>query len=514
MTVSNDQQRLTDRTVHLGTQTLAIALGTAFTLCVGLPLQIYVARVLGAADLGIFSLLEALTNWIAGLLSFGVAPTVVRFIPQHLEKDEFQAIERMLRRGAIVLAVASVAGYVAILALIPLASPWWPELSRYAGVTAVMGLLTPLGLFLFFFQQGLRGFQEIRYLVIGSSLLQLTAKAVLTVALLAAGFGLFGYAAAVVASTAFAVLYMYVGLRNKIAGLPRGTEPPSKAQTVAWRSYARTMYGSSLLGLTAVRLDRFVLGFLFGPSPVGVWSVVTQLYVLPNVILNMFIMAAVPMFSAAQARNDGAERQHIFHLVTDWSVRAGLPLILFFLIFGDLLLRMYGPDFAASGTYALWLLTGAQFANLVFGPLGYMLNMTGYEKLVLRFSAAQAMLTLAGFVILVPLFGLNGTAVTVAAAIVFLNAAEFTVARQKLGLKWWSSRYAKWLLPAIVAGASLLALREFAPMWHAALELAGAFLLVNFIFHLVSLMQGLNHDDRALILHTRDRLGLAKSVAP
>ena len=80
--------------MRLGTQALVLFLGNAFpNLCLGLPLQIYVARVLGAADLGVFSLIEAATGLLSGLLSFGIAAAVVKFIPQHLEKGEFQSIK-------------------------------------------------------------------------------------------------------------------------------------------------------------------------------------------------------------------------------------------------------------------------------------------------------------------------------------------------------------------------------------------------------------------------------------
>jgi hypothetical protein len=42
-----------------------------------------------------------------------------------------------------------------MLLLIPLFLPWWPELTQYKNVIVVMALLTPLGLLLFFLQQGL-----------------------------------------------------------------------------------------------------------------------------------------------------------------------------------------------------------------------------------------------------------------------------------------------------------------------------------------------------------------------
>jgi O-antigen/teichoic acid export membrane protein len=266
------------------------------------------------------------------------------------------------------------------------------------------------------------------------------------------------------------------------------------------------MYGNSLLGLVSGRLDRFLLAWFSGPASLGVWSVVNQLYVLPNVILNILLAASVPMVSAAHAREDSAERQHLFHLVTDWTVRAALPLILFFLVFGDLFLRIYGEQFAASGKYALWMLSVAAAINLSFGPLGYMLNMTGLEKAALRLAAVQAMLTLAGLVILVPPFGLNGAAMTIAGAIVFINLAEFVVARRRLGLIWWSPRYMKWLLPSVVATGAGIALRMLGPMDSATVESIIGFLIVYIVFQIASVAQGLNQDDRLLLADLRARI--------
>ncbi len=501
----SDQQRLAASTVRLGTQALVLLLGNAFTLCVGLPLQIYVARVLGASGLGTFALIDAITGFVAGLLAFGIAPTVVRFIPQHLEKGEFASIRLLLRRGVTVLALAGAIGCAGMLLFMPLLLRWWPDLAEYRSVIDVMALLIPLGLLMFFFQQGLRGFQEIRYLVFGSSMLQLTVKALVTVVLLAWGFGLVGYATAVVTSTTVALVWMSVGLWRKAMTLPQNIESNLEKSAAGWRSYALVMYSNSLLGLTTGRLDRFVLAWFFGSSPLGVWSVVNQLYVLPNIILNILLAASVPMFSAAHAREDGAERQHLFHLVTDWSVRAALPLILFFFIFGDLLLRMYGEEFARSGTYGLWVLSAAQVVNLGFGPLGYMLNTSGLERSALRLATVQALLTVAGLLILVPIWGLNGTAITFACAIVFINFTESFVARRKLGLRWWSPRYAKWLLPTVIASAAGMALRTFMPTFVVP-ELVGGFLTLYLAFHIASMAQGLHQDDRVLFVSVASRI--------
>ena len=93
-------------TRRLGGQATVIFLGNLFTLAVGLPLQVYVARVLGAEGLGTFSLLEAGVATLSGLLALGIAPTLVKYIPEHLEKREYGCIRKLLRGGALILAAA------------------------------------------------------------------------------------------------------------------------------------------------------------------------------------------------------------------------------------------------------------------------------------------------------------------------------------------------------------------------------------------------------------------------
>jgi hypothetical protein len=68
-------------TRQLGSQTLYVLFGNLFTLSVGLPLQILVARVIGTAELGVSGLIDGAVSTANGFLGFGIAPTMVRFIP-------------------------------------------------------------------------------------------------------------------------------------------------------------------------------------------------------------------------------------------------------------------------------------------------------------------------------------------------------------------------------------------------------------------------------------------------
>ena len=102
-----------------------------------------------------------------------------------------------------------------------------------------MGLLLPLGLVMFLLQQALRGFQEIRYMILGSSILQLTVKAMVTIAAFAAGLHLIGYVLATVIATAFGVLWMGYGLLKRVRALPRtGVEEEPAVLRPEWRRFA------------------------------------------------------------------------------------------------------------------------------------------------------------------------------------------------------------------------------------------------------------------------------------
>ncbi len=489
---------------RIGGQGTVFLAGNVFTLVVGFPLQIFVARVLGAKDLGVFSLLEAAVGIASGLLAFGLAPTLVKFIPEYLEQHRYGNLRTLVRNGVLILlASGGLAIGIALLA-IPLGERHWPELAVRNDAMRLMALLIPLGMLAFFLQQGLRGFQEIRYMVLGSSIVQLTAKAILTVAFLGLGLELVGYIGAVVLSVALAVVWMAVGLWRRIAALPRGDAVDAGAIRT-WRRFASIQYAGSLVGMGASHLDRFLLGFLGGVELVGVLAIVRQLQQLPVMFLQMFLSVVSPMFSAAHARGDWREAQHIYHLTTDWVMRLSAPLLIFLSVFASPLLALYGVEFAEKGTRVLVILVAAQFANLAAGPVGNLLNMSGMEKPLLRLSIWAAVLEIVGLVLLVPGLGLEGVALTLAASVVFNNGLALWIARQRLGLRWADARYRRWIAPALAASVVAIGFRAFAPDAGAVMLLA-ALILLYAAFHGVSLLQGLHKDDRELLGYVWARL--------
>ncbi|HVZ53581.1 MAG TPA: oligosaccharide flippase family protein, partial [Pseudolabrys sp.] len=391
---------------RLGVATLYVLLGNVFTLLVGFPLQIYVTRVLGAEGVGAFGLLEAAAATAASFLGFGIAPAAMRFLPAHLERGEYGEVRGLVRSGGALIAMVGVAAYLVLLALLPVVDRVWPALAPYRWEAAIMGLFVPLGLCIHFFQQSLRGLQEIRQVILGSSVLQLTLKALFTVAAFAIGLRLNGYIFAAVCSTLVATLWLAYVLWRRLGTLPAAQ--PTKTSYPQWFHYALISYSGALLGAATSGLDRFAVGGMIGAGAVGVLMVARMLQGLPEQFNQMLLMVGAPLLSAAHARGDRAERAHIFHLMTDWSVRLSMPLVLFLLIFAHPVLALYGPAFAERGVLPLQILVGAQFFSLLCGPVGNVAMMSGLERPSFYLSVVNAVLVVGLYFALIPSFQLTG----------------------------------------------------------------------------------------------------------
>jgi O-antigen/teichoic acid export membrane protein len=88
-----------------------------------------------------------------------------------------------------------------------------------------------------------------------------------------------------------------------------------------------------------------------------------------------------------------------------------LPLFVLTLGFPEWVLGLFGPNFVGGAT-ALRILALGQLINILAGPIGVVLLMTGNERQSLYVSVISlAMLAICCFT-LIPAYGLNGAAMT------------------------------------------------------------------------------------------------------
>lgn len=496
---------------RLGLQATYFFIGNVFTLLVGFPLQVFVVRKLGANELGLFSFTEGVMGVVAAILGFGLAPTLVKFIPVCLEKKDYQGAALLIKKGSFWLLGFGVLGMVLSSLLFPLMQYIWTPLAQYPLLVISMSTLIPITLMMYFLQQALRGFQEIGFLVFSNSFVQLGLKAVMAVVFLMVGLGLTGYVTAVVVSSLVTCLLLALGLRNKLRTLPSTGAAGTPAFDPEWRQYAKVMYGNSLLSLGASYLDRFLLGVIGGAIPVGIMMVVKQLQQMPGVFLQMFMAVITPMLSSAHARGNRNEQHQLLHFTIDWVLRLSTPLCIFLLVFSYPLLAMFGDEFARSGEVALRILVVAQFVHMAISPMSAFLTVSGKEGFLLRLAVWEQGVIIVAMAILVPWLGVTGAALALAINLIWLNLMMLTVTRETLAFPWLDRRYLRLLLPTIltvaVAGSVV---RTSGQLDIPALILA--LLLLYVVYAVAYCMQGLQQDDRILLAYLKEQLKVKRGV--
>ena len=483
---------------RLGIASLYVVLGNAYTLVVGLPLQIYVSHVLGPDGVGVYGLLEAVVTTIAAFLDLGIGSVTIRFLPAYLQCGEYGKALGLVRLGGTILITVGIVAYGIMLLSLPWIGTLWPEVTVYRKEIAIMGLLIPLGLLTYFLQQSLRGFQEIRHIVLGS-VLQLSSKTVLTLGAFAIGLRLYGYVSAMVLGTLCGFLWLLyqVHARTRILS----DAEASTSEYSQWYRYAFISFSAgSLVVIAETGLDRFLVGGFIGSGAVGVLLIARQLQSFPERFNQMLLMIGAPLLSAAYGRHDHRERQHIYCLMTDWSVRCSLPLVLFFIAYGHPVLALYGPEFANRGTLPLQILVAAQFFGSLCGPLGNVALMSGLERHYLFITIASALLLAVLLFVLIPHFGLVGAAIAIASSILFVNLGTMFLVKRKLNLHWWDKRYRAWL-PQAGANLLLVLLVCYLPLNLGAIELLMLLATMYALALFVSIPFGMHEDDRDLFSH-------------
>ena len=493
---------------RLAGQSGLVMAGNAFTLLVGFPFQIFLARTLGAEQLGAFSLFEVIAQTAAALAGLGLSYTIVRFLPEHVTLGKHRHVRLLL---GTVLAVTLLAGSIAAATVTiggRLLVDWLPELQSYSHLFPLAGAMTLLGMLVGLSAQALRAFLDIRYMVLIGSFLQLTVKVAIAVALLWLGWELFGYLIAVIASLALALAGMLWGLRRHLANLVRTDEEVLPETRKTWWAYSRTLYASSLLGMAAAPVERVLIGVTIDLASLGIWSAVRQLQSLPQAFLQIVVTVVAPMFVRANADGESSEVRHLYHIAADWVGRLGFPLLIFMAVFGDRVLGLYGEAFSAAGHWPLLILVSGQFVNLATGPVGAMLIMLGQERTMLRIGFITDALFFIALLTLAPPFGLAGVATASALSVVCLNFAAVYVMKRKLGVGWWSARYRRLTAPVLTCIAAALVV-EYEGLASSAWDLALALVATYALFSLVYISRGLSSEDRAIYRKVRAGLGLA-----
>lgn len=409
------------------TRDAALALGmTSLAQALALVLQVVLARALGPVEFGAFSFAIAFLGICLIFAKCGLDTALVRLVAACQAAGDAAGL-----RGAVRFATrfAPIAGACVgiVAAALMMATGGAPVPLLVIGLAAA---IVPVAARSELNAAALRGFRRLGAALTGDGIVRplvtlgaLAALWAMAPAWLTAAGALtvFGIGTCVSAFFSSTVLGRHV---------PAGSAPVSREQARGWLLLGMSLMIANGSLVTMYALDALLLGVLRTPVEAGFFSVAARIALFVLFVMNAAQLAAAPRLAAA--RDDRLRLRTLVRHVNQLSVVAGIAVAALFLLAAEPLLALFGTEFVA-GAPALRILVLAQLINVMTGPTGVLLSMTGRERTyaVLLVSGLGLQLVLA--LALIPRFGLSGAAVAGLLAHAAWNLVAAVVLRRSLG---------------------------------------------------------------------------------
>ncbi|HEU4688300.1 MAG TPA: polysaccharide biosynthesis C-terminal domain-containing protein, partial [Vicinamibacterales bacterium] len=356
----------------------------------------------------------------------------------------------------------------------------WPVLSAPFGIAILVFVLAfPLRLF----AAALQGLQDLTYLG-GVQLAAWVTSAVLSVALVFAGFGLYGLVAGWTVTQLLVPALAWRRLRGRFpTALPKSV---SVTWTTAGGGRLQRGLWVSLNQVAQVLLsgtDLIVVGWLLGPSAVVIYSCTGRLVTLLAIQPQMFMQMAIPALSELQAR---ASRQQLFTMASTMSqamlLCSGAIACLVLGVNRGFVEWWVGLEHFGGVMLTVMLLISMLLRHLNLA-VGYTLYSVGYERHLAMTALADGVLTLLLMWPCISLFGPSGAALAsiIGVVVVSLPSNVRALAREAQVSAIETLRpIAAWGLRCCLSGAAVVAIVTFTPprgLWlvPAAIAIAGLY---------------------------------------
>jgi O-antigen/teichoic acid export membrane protein len=179
--------------------------------------------------------------------------------------------------------------------------------------------------------------------------------------------------------------------------------------------------------------DILMVGAMLGPREAGIYAAAAKTATLVGFFLMAMNAVAAPMIASFWAKRDITSLRKMVRTATRWVLLPSLVLTVVLVIFGHEVLTLFGPQFRI-GYFPLVVLTIGWLVNCSVGPVGYLMNLTGYHGSSVRVYAVTAALNVMMNGLLIPEFGIRGAAVATSCAMITWNVWLYVLVQRHLRL--------------------------------------------------------------------------------
>jgi O-antigen/teichoic acid export membrane protein len=408
--------------------------GAAFSLRVtgagmGFIFNVVLARLLGAEGAGIYYLALAITGIGALISTVGIPDALLRFIAAHAAHGEWDKVAGVYRLGVKI----STAAAVVCTALLIGVAPWLCE-SVFAdpaltGPLRIMALAVLPMTLITLHGMALKSLKR----VITGTVVEGFGISLISLPLLFALGRFMGVDGAVLAYVLAAFVMLLAGVHFWRRATPHLKGLPGSFKTRLLMVTSVPMLWIDAMDVAVQQSGILLLGVWASTEEVGIYGAVARLVIVMTFVFSTVKSVVSPRFAELYARDDQRAISVLARSTSMFLVLFALPVVVPLIVVPGWVLSLFGPGFAAGGA-ALAIFAVGHFIRVALSPSGYLLMMTGHEKLLRNTVVACGGLNVALSIILIPRYGMIGAASSTAFTFALMGVIATVLVRWKLSM--------------------------------------------------------------------------------
>ncbi|MFC2150766.1 oligosaccharide flippase family protein, partial [Calditrichota bacterium] len=380
------EQRFTSNVKTVSRQSLVFFLGTLFFAVTGYLFKIYLARTLGAEAIGLYDLGMVMVSLCWMISHFGLPQSAIRYVAIYNQSGESAKLNTLLTNSSALVFISSlVLGGLLYLYRSDVAV--FLEAPKLEDLMIYFLPIVPLGALAALYASMLNGFKEVAWRTVITTFIQLPVRIVATIGFIVIlGWSVKGLISGHTIAFISSVALLTLIIRKRNRALQWIPVRFSKVElTAVWndiRPYASVMFLISIFSLLLARVNHVLLSINLDTESVGIFStVVTTILYVPLLLTSVNSIFA-PIIAELHSSGDHKLLGTLFKTITKWISGFTFPLVFTIILYRETFMGFYGSEFLAGTTPLAWM-AAAAFIDVSVGSVGYMLLMSGNQRLEL-----------------------------------------------------------------------------------------------------------------------------------
>lgn len=454
---------------------------------------IFLARMLGPVDFGLYALALTLFNILTLAVVCGIDVGVVKFVSHHLVEGQFREAKATFVAAALIAfgsGLISAVGLTLLAPFIAIVVYGKPEITLSLRLFAVA---IPFATTTIVLLSALQAFQIVRYTILVKYLWEPVAKFMFAAVLVWAGLQLPGVLISITLALAISASLVASAAHRLVSDSAEKPVLWSTQEARRLLTYCLPLAVSNVFGVVAPRSDILLLGYWANTQDVGVYLAAFQTAAVMALVLSAFDIGLAPIISRAWSQQDQIRLRESYQAVARLSITVSLPIFCCLLLFSNEILSMFGPQFE-SGATALILLTFGQIVNNAAGSANTVLLMSGQSRFVMKNTIIMGIVLLATTATIIPFWGINGAAIAASTTFILTNIVRGAQVWRLHHVQPYTWDFVKPIVAAVSTSIIILMLRSVLPLPSPVLAVIMGMLYLTVLWQL-----GINRQDRQML---------------